>query len=275
MVSIMKQNFSTERISEDYILLNSCGIQSFYDTNAECNRENGRIDYHILYIADGICHLEKNNEYIEVPQGNIILFNPGDKQHYAFRMEDKSTSYYIHFTGVGCKDLLGGIPFDKNNILNIGKNIQFEEIFKKMLKEYSLKQYSYESYCSGLLMELFAIINRCSWLNKNKIGNKNEKIITNACQTIYKKITTVTVGELANQSYLSVGRFSHIFKEVTGKSPLEYINIMRIQMAKDMLTNTDFPISKIANNVGFDDQNYFSRLFKKYTKISPSQYRNN
>jgi AraC-like DNA-binding protein len=53
------------------------------------------------------------------------------------------------------------------------------------------------------------------------------------------------------------------------------INIMRIQMAKDMLTNTDSPISKIANDVGFDDQNYFSRLFKKYTKLSPSQYRNN
>jgi len=269
----MTYNFSTERTTEKYLLLNSCGIQKFYDTDGFCLRENGRIDYHILYIVEGVCHLVIDDIETVVPSGNIIIFYPGEKQQYSFLKCDKSVSYFIHFTGVGCEDLLKEINPNKKHVIYIGKSIDFKETFEKMMREHSFKQPAYEIYCSSLLAELFSIISRSIWLNENNIGTRNEKIIQNACQTIYNNLSTVTISGLASQEFLSVGRFSHIFKEVMGMSPLEYINSMKIQKAKDLITYTDIPINKIAKDIGIEDQNYFSRLFKKYAKISPSEYR--
>ena len=269
----MHKNYSTERTSQEYITLNSCGIQKFYDTDGNCLRENGRIDYHILYVADGFCYFTYNGETFKIPKGNIILFYPYERQQYAFHACDKSVSYFIHFTGTGCEKILKKANPENKRVIYTGKSIRLEEVFDKLIREHSLKQHSYEMYCSGLLIELFSIISRYASINRENIKKKQEKIIEDALLSIYKDLANVTVSELAARYYLSTGRFSHIFKEVTGSSPLEYINHMKIQKAKDMITYTDYPINKIAIDIGIDDQNYFSRLFKKYTGLSPSEYR--
>ena len=269
----MSNFFSTERITDEYISLNSCGIQKFYDADGNCLREKGRIDYHILYVSEGVCHLTLKGVKKEVPRGNIILFYPNEPQQYSFYASEKSVSYFIHFTGTGCESILHKLNPEKENVIHIGKNIQFEDLFEKLIKEHALKQQFYETYCSGILVELLSEIARYSSIKKNRIGKKNEKIIDTARLEIHKNLATVTISQLASQCFLSTGRFSHIFKEVTGIPPREYINNMRIQKAKDMISYTDYPISHIARDVGIDDQNYFSRIFKKHTGISPSEYR--
>ena len=269
----MNKIFSTERTSEEYITLNSCGIQKFYDTDGICLRENGRIDYHILYVADGFCYFTYNEETQKIPQGNIILFYPNEPQQYSFHACDKSVSYFIHFTGTGCEKILEKANPENKRVLYIGKNVHFEEVFDKLIREHSLKQHSYEMYSSGLLIELFSIISRYASIKRANIEKKQEVIMEDSLLYKYKNLEEVTVSELAAKHYLSTGRFSHIFKEVTGSSPLEYINHMKIQKAKDMIAYTDYPINKIARDIGIDDQNYFSRLFKKHTGLSPSEYR--
>ena len=269
----MNNTISTERTSNEYIVLNSCGIQKFYDTDGNCLREKGGIDYHILYVADGFCYIKSNNKKQKISKGNIIFFYPQERQEYSFHSSDKSVSYFIHFTGTGCKDILNKVNPDDERIIYIGKNIQFEDTFKKMLREYALKQNSYEIYCSGLLVELFSIISRYSTIKKANIEKTHESIIDDALLHIYKNLSHISVSQLSSRYFLSTGRFSHIFKEVTGKSPREYINDIKIQKAKDMIAYTDYPINKIAAEIGIEDQNYFSRLFKKNTNLSPTEYR--
>ena len=55
-------------------------------------------------------------------------------------------------------------------------------------------------------------------------------------------------------------------------TPNEYINRLRINQAKELLTNTDMSVFEIAEAVGFSDQNYFGRVFKKQTGTSPKKY---
>ena len=66
-------------------------------------------------------------------------------------------------------------------------------------------------------------------------------------------------------------RFS---KKHTGKSPNEYIIELRLQFAKNLLDNTNMSIKQISERVGYSDQYFFSRIFKKYLGISPQSYRN-
>lgn len=83
----------------------------------------------------------------------------------------------------------------------------------------------------------------------------------------------ITVARLAKKSNMSEGYFRRVFKECIGLSPCEYINTVLIKAAKELLENTPLSVAVIAQNVGINDQFYFSRLFKKYEKISPVRYR--
>ena len=62
-------------------------------------------------------------------------------------------------------------------------------------------------------------------------------------------------------------------KSVTGKTALLLLNEIRLMEAKTRLKYTDFPISEIAFQLGFEDQSYFSRFFKKYTNITPGEFK--
>lgn len=68
--------------------------------------------------------------------------------------------------------------------------------------------------------------------------------------------------------------FSRLFKEETGINFIEYVNKLRIDKAKELLNSDgNMSIKEICMEVGFSDPNYFSRQFKKYAGISPTEYR--
>lgn len=78
---------------------------------------------------------------------------------------------------------------------------------------------------------------------------------------------------LAKRSHLSVSRFQHVFKEMTGKSPGQYIRDLRLARARQLLIANDFPIKNIAALTGYEDVFHFSRIFKKYCGTSPALFR--
>ena len=83
----------------------------------------------------------------------------------------------------------------------------------------------------------------------------------------------VTLEETAGHVGLNPAYFSTLFKQSCGSSFKEYLNMIRIEESKRLLSNTDYPILDIAISVGFEDQSYFSKVFKKYTGFTPKQYR--
>ena len=83
----------------------------------------------------------------------------------------------------------------------------------------------------------------------------------------------VTLEETAGHVGLNPAYFSTLFKQSCGSSFKEYLNMIRIEESKRLLANTDYPILDIAVSVGFEDQSYFSKVFKKYTGLTPKQYR--
>lgn len=80
---------------------------------------------------------------------------------------------------------------------------------------------------------------------------------------------------LAAASGLSEGHFCRVFKDITGFTPFEYINRVRITKACAMLTGTDKKIADISARCGFNNISYFNRAFKQIMKKSPSEYRKN
>ena len=72
---------------------------------------------------------------------------------------------------------------------------------------------------------------------------------------------------------MSVSWFIRNFKKYTGMTPMQFIVSLRVNNAQILLEQTNYSIYEIAKIVGYDDQLYFSRLFRKQKGVSPSQYR--
>ena len=83
----------------------------------------------------------------------------------------------------------------------------------------------------------------------------------------------ITLEDVAKQVHLNPAYFSSIFKQSIGSSFKEYLNMVRIEESKRLLANTDYSVIDIAIATGFEDQSYFSKVFKKYTGLTPKQYR--
>lgn len=83
----------------------------------------------------------------------------------------------------------------------------------------------------------------------------------------------LSVTDIANRFNIERRHLAYIFKRYTGMSPLNYLTEYRIRRSKELLRQEDYSITKVAELVGFEDNLYFSRIFKKRTGYSPSAYR--
>ena len=84
---------------------------------------------------------------------------------------------------------------------------------------------------------------------------------------------SLTTKQLSRTVHLSEGYFCQIFKEVTGKTAMEYLNRIRIDKAEKLLKKTEMTVTEIAFCCGFNDANYFSRMYKKTKGESPQTVR--
>ncbi|WP_414739302.1 helix-turn-helix domain-containing protein [Macrococcoides canis] len=90
---------------------------------------------------------------------------------------------------------------------------------------------------------------------------------------IHEDITTITPEKLAELVCMSYSKFRKIFKEYTGFAPSQYIQEVRINMAKEALTNSSKSIKEIALELGYENKDYFFTVFKKVTGMTPVNYR--
>ena len=83
----------------------------------------------------------------------------------------------------------------------------------------------------------------------------------------------IRLEDIVKEIYVSPCYLSNLFKKETGVNLIDYLNIYRVNIAKQRLAESNLRVYEIATQVGFQDERYFTRVFKKHTGMSPKQYR--
>jgi YesN/AraC family two-component response regulator len=83
----------------------------------------------------------------------------------------------------------------------------------------------------------------------------------------------IYIETLADMITVSPDYFTKMFKDSIGKTPVDYINGIRINKALELLSVSDVPVNEIAEMIGFSNPNYFHKIFKQYMDTSPLAYR--
>lgn len=111
-------------------------------------------------------------------------------------------------------------------------------------------------------------------LGRKRYNSSEDTIISHAVQYIRQNFhTPISISQITDFCHCSESYISHIFKRRTGVNVNTYINKVRIEHAKDFLTLTAESMSDIALNVGFNDPNYFSRVFTELIGMPPTEFR--
>lgn len=107
-------------------------------------------------------------------------------------------------------------------------------------------------------------------------NDRNKKMINEMKEYIAANYQNgITLSEMAKKFNLSSGHLSNLFHQETGESFSDYLNVIRLNKAKELLKTTDDKIYQISDQLGFNDAYYFSSWFKKLVGASPTTYRDN
>ncbi len=147
------------------------------------------------------------------------------------------------------------------------------------VRDYILKPAS-KKELSEVLGKLEILLDR----NRNfsagsEIGYDSSAAATELCGKLAEYLKShytreILISDLAGTFNLNPTYMSRIFKQQTGRTPTRYLTELRINKAKKILSeNPELEIKEISSRIGFQDQGYFSRLFKKETGISPIDYK--
>ncbi len=260
------------------LIVGSCGTYRLSShPKMPTYRPKGRLDYQIIYIASGVGHFHFDNAENEtiVPAGNIVLYRPKELQKYEYYGEDKTEVYWIHFTGSDVKNILRKYGLkDKERIFHVGSSMEYERIFKRIIIELQRCQDNYEEMLTLLLTHLLIVFDR-ELSREHIITNEYmDREMDNAVSYFNENYNKdISIEQYAESRGMSVSWFIRNFKKFTGTAPMQFIVSLRINNAQILLEQTNYTINEIAKIVGYDDQLYFSRLFRKQKGFSPSQYR--
>ncbi|MCL2230125.1 MAG: helix-turn-helix domain-containing protein [Treponema sp.] len=121
---------------------------------------------------------------------------------------------------------------------------------------------------------LCAITERMSGMIFSFHGVRHFSALRKAQRYIWKNYTRkISLKEIADASGLSAPYFSTVFKDEMGENLSNYLNRLRVEKAAAMLVTTNLPINEIAFACGFEDQSWFSKIFKGNTGFTPGKYR--
>lgn len=256
---------------EKPLYVSGCGCQRFPSRNYSVQRPAGRPDYQLLYIHKGCGHYCIGGHWQEFPAGSLILYSPSEPQIYSYYTKDNPLIYWIHFTGTEVPALL-----EKYGISNgyVGENRLLKQLFDEIILELQLKKPLFQDITLHLFQQLLPQIHRLC-LSRSTTDDQAVQIDRLIIRLNQQYMDPWDLSAMAKFCSLSPYYFAHQFKAVTGIAPVQYLNRLRIEKAKELLLTEDLSVSEAATLVGYRDPLYFSKVFKKATGSSPKSFHGN
>lgn len=238
-------------------------------------RPRGRLDYQLLYIVSGKTHFYFRGKERIVTAGHMVLIQPRQEQKYDYFGEEKPEVYWVHFTGSNVKNILRKykIPLD-DPVFYSGVSSAYANLFKEMINELQTCRTGFQELLEMYLRQIFLLIQRSREEQKPIASSYLLEEMEYARRYFNEHYNEpINIEEYAQARGMSVSWFMRNFKQVTAKSPMQYILAIRINNAVSLLETTDYNVTEISAIVGYDNPLYFSRIFKKQEGVSPSDYR--
>ena len=223
------------------------------------------IEHHqFLYTVSGCGIAFLDGKTYELKKGMMLYLPPNTAHEYHCDIDSWETMY-ITFGGSGIASFWDFEPSVWGELKSFDFESWHEVLYSYKSRPEAVKELSVALY--SMLLELKDSVEGISPSAREK-----KHILTLAMHELAES-SELSLERIASRIGISEAHFCRIFKEYTGFRPFEYMNLLKLQRAKELLKNTEMSISEIAKSVGYESHSYFSMLFKRYMGITPTEYR--
>ncbi|GKX29290.1 hypothetical protein SH1V18_17700 [Vallitalea longa] len=261
-------------------------------------------DHQFLYCFKGTANVKILDRYYKIKRGDLILIQPNTSHEFwvdedllgelywfhcdFFYYNDKEWHYDFYNDAEKYVTLFGEIlkyteHMRENPVFEDGYMLPeymrfnnpdeveylFRRIYNAYIKQDDYWQISAKIYFLEILRHVIKQTN-----NKKENGNKKLYVVNQIkayiARNYYKKLS---VGDICRDTGLNSEYASRIFKQLQGEKLVEYLNKYRIAQAKKLFLEMDLNVADIADMVGFNNENYFCSVFKKYEGKTPVKAR--
>ncbi|MBR8536662.1 AraC family transcriptional regulator [Carboxylicivirga sediminis] len=238
-------------------------------------RQHGCNQYILIYCTDGGGWVSVESSKVKLSANQYYIIPPQKAHSYAANPDDPWTIYWIHYNGFMAQSLSGDSKVAQHILPSPSDRIKdrlrlFNEIFVNIEMGYSPDNINYANICLWYLLGSFRYINQFRQISNDGCTDIIDRSILYMRKHLKNKLT---LDLLAKQFGLSSSYYSNIFRNKTGKPPLDYLIHLRIQHACQLLDHSSLQIKEVALRIGYDDPFYFSRIFKKVMNMSPKAYK--
>ena len=251
--------------------------------------------WEIVYLESGEALIEAGDQEFHLLSGEVFFHKPGEA-HSIKPQNSEITVFFISFyssskamalfeklklsLSLESKKLVYKIYDEARNIFINRTEIEDEKTFASKSLQLNPPLGAQQLY--KLYIEEFL-------LNTAREAQKEKNIITYATKENYEKIiieeiiifltervcSNVSINELCRSLNYSRTYLSSLFKKHRKTSIISYYNMLKVKEAKKLLRDKTLSVSEVSAKLGFDNPYYFSRVFKNYENISPSDYKRN
>lgn len=242
----------------------------------------------LFYFTQGNAIVRCNSKKFEVSSNDLVIINSKELHYIENNCDDlelyviKIDLTFLYSNKLDAIQTQFLTPLSQNLILfkNMIKNdAAVLKCVDLIVAEYLNKKIGFEMAIKGQVYILIALLLRkhieknCA---KNEFQNRREVLqrFREVIDYIDRNFTEqIDLRKLSGIAQISTGYFCRLFKEIAGISAVDYISALRINKAVELIKDSNQNMIEIAMNCGFNDSNYFSRVFKKYQKVSPTELR--
>lgn len=255
------------------LLTNSAGFETVNTGkiyNINCLNES----LTVAYFVGGNGWVNINGDVYTIKSGDLLLLYGVEHWTCSAHTSLPVVVYYAELLGELIPAFLEEFKVDKHiRIIRSAQDLQLQFLFQELIHSlaYGLV---YENLleASALAMRILAIA-----IKKLQSSSETSKDVDKIARSIIYMSEHINehlqICDLARLVNLSQPHFTVLFKVQTGCAPRDYLNLLRMHKACELLLSSDLSVKEVAAKVGYTDQFHFSRKFKKFYGISPVQYR--
>lgn len=238
-------------------------------------RTHGGPDWLLIATISGAGRFRYRGGELTTSAGDLVLLRPGAPHDYACVENERWNLLWTHFEPrPAWYELLSWPEFAPGMmLLNLGEPVMRQKVLSQFAEAHRLATGRLARREAFAMAALEMTLLLCDTQNPLTQKAALDPRIQAALEIVFSRLSEkLTLNDLAEEAGLSPSRFAHLFREQVGSPPLQFLDMRRLDRAKQLLDRSGVSIGAVAEEIGFEAL-YFSRWFKRHTGMGPRAYR--
>lgn len=242
------------------------------------------MEHELIAVLDGVFHLSVEGQHIDLHRGDCMMIGEdtihgGLPEHCVYVCVVFDLDRFLTGMGGICRQQLNGLLADGSKLQAVfSAGSPPALLVNGLYQAMATEQPGYEFTTMGYLWQLLGQMISHRLYRPPLPGTGQDMRRTQAIKRVLRRIRTdyampLTLEDLAYEAALEPKYFCRVFRQITGRTPIDYLLYYRIECAAELLCATRCSVTEVALSCGFGDVSYFGRVFKRQKAMTPRAYR--